>query len=100
MAEYAKTSPYFKTPFSVSGELGTFVIRPIPANDDDVVYTIENQYTHRPDLLAYDLYGSSKLWWVFAQRNMDILQDPVYDLRAGVEIKIPKGSNLRKILGF
>jgi len=46
------------------------------------------------------LYNDHRLWWVFAQRNMDILQDPVYDLRAGVEIKIPKGSNLRKILGF
>lgn len=100
MAEYAKTSPYFKTPFSVSGELGTFVIRPIPANDDDVVYTIENQYTHRPDLLAYDLYGSSKLWWVFAQRNMDIVKDPVFDMQTGTKIFLPKQSNIKAELGL
>ena len=99
MAEYAKTSPYFKTNISPSGDLGIFQIRPIPTSDDDVLYTIENQYIHRPDLLAFDLYGSSKLWWVFAQRNMDILKDPIYDFEAGISIYLPNESELKKVLG-
>ena len=99
MAEYAKTSPYFKTNISPSGDLGIFQIRPIPTSDDDVLYTIENQYIHRPDLLAFDLYGSSKLWWVFAQRNMDILKDPIYDFQAGISIYLPNESELKKVLG-
>ena len=76
---YSKTSPWNKTSFTQSGELGILEIIPIPAEDDDILYTIEPQYNHRPDLLAYDLYGTAKLWWVFSQRNMDIVKDPVFD---------------------
>ena len=75
-------------------------IRPVPATSDDVLYTIETQYTHRPDLLAYDLYGSTKLWWVFSQRNPDSLNDPIYDLVAGLKIYLPQGPKLRTILGL
>lgn len=74
-------------------------IRSIPYEDDDVLYTVTPTYTHRPDLLANDLYGDPGLWWVFAQRNMDIIDDPVYDLVAGIEIRLPKSSNLVKLLG-
>lgn len=100
MAIYAKTSPYFKTKTLPSGELGTFRVRPIPASDDDVLYKLESQYTHRPDLLAYDLYGSAKLWWVFAQRNMDTLKDPIYDFVAGTSIYLPNEGELKRVLGL
>ena len=96
---YSPSSPYYKTPF-VSGQyLDILKIRPIPAEPDDVLYIIQIQYTHRPDLLAHDVYGSSKLWWVFAQRNMDVIKDPVFDMVAGVEIFLPKGPSLKNILG-
>jgi hypothetical protein len=100
MASYTKTSPWSKTTISTSGELDILTIRPIPAEDDDYLYKIEAQYTHRPDLLAFDLYGTSKLWWVFAQRNMDILKDPVFDMIPGVEIYLPKSSSLAQELGL
>lgn len=100
MAKYTSSSPYFKTTF-VNGEyLDILAIRPVPAEGDDVLYTIEPQYTHRPDLLAFDLYGDKNLWWVFAQRNMDIIKDPVYDIEAGIEIYLPKGESLTKVLGL
>ncbi len=94
---YKQTSPWKSTPIS-QGYLGFLKIRPIPAEPDDFLYTIESQYTHRPDLLAYDLYKNSKLWWVFIQRNLDVLQDPIYDFIPGVKIYIPKGENLNKYL--
>jgi hypothetical protein len=75
-------------------------IRPVSAEPDDFLYTIEPQYTYRPDLLAYDLYGDTKLWWVFIQRNLDVLQDPVYDFVAGTKIYIPKGDSLKTVLGL
>lgn len=100
MANYFKTSPYANTTINSSGELGILKIRPVPADDDDFLYEIEPQYTHRPDLLAFDLYGTSKLWWVFAQRNIDILKDPVFDMKPGVKIFLPKGSELKKTLGI
>ena len=55
---------------------------------------------HRPDLLAYDIYKDSRLWWVFAMRNKEILQDPVYDFVPGQVIYIPKLTNIRKALGI
>jgi hypothetical protein len=44
------------------------------------------------------LYGTSKLWWVFAQRNLDVIQDPVFDFIAGTQIFVPKKSGLVSIL--
>jgi hypothetical protein len=98
-ANYASTSPWAKTKFS-RNSLEIMQIRPVPAEDDDVLYEVESQYTHRPDLLSYDLYGTPKLWWVFAQRNMDTIKDPIYDLRAGVKIYLPKITHLKTILGI
>ena len=97
---YAKTSPWNKTTVTESGELGILEIVPIPAEDDDLLYEIEPQYNHRPDLLAYDLYGTAKLWWVFAQRNMDLIKDPVFDIKSGTKIFLPKQSNLKEELGL
>lgn len=99
MANYPNTSPWNKTNYTRLGALDTLRIRPVPAESDDAQYTIEAQYTHRPDLLAYDYYGSPKLWWVFAQRNMDIIKDPVFDMVAGTTIFLPKPENIKKVLG-
>jgi hypothetical protein len=99
MANYTPYSPWYKTEEN-SLYLELLEIRPIPAEADDVEYTIEPQYRHRPDLLAYDLYGYPKLWWVFTQRNMNVLKDPVYDFEPGKRIKLPKQSNLFRFLGI
>ncbi len=98
MATYTNTSPWAATPQN-NFYLETLRIRPIPAEDDDFKYVIENQYRHRPDLLAYDVYGNAKLWWVFVQRNMDVLKDPIYDFVPGKTIYLPKQANLEQYLG-
>lgn len=95
---YASTSPYFKT--STFGNfLDVMVNRPISKLPDDVLYEIDSVYEYRPDLLASDLYGSSALWWVFAQRNPNVLVDPLMDFVAGARIYIPKLSTLQQDLG-
>ena len=99
MATYGNTSPWSRTPIN-QNYLDILSIRPVSAEPDDAIYTIEPQYTHRPDLLAYDLYGSPKLWWVFIQRNLDILQDPIYDFIAGTRIYLPKSDSLKRVLGI
>lgn len=98
MATYRQTSPYSATRQN-NLYLELLSIRPVPAERDDYLYTIENQYNRRPDLLAYDLYGDSKLWWVFVQRNMETIKDPIYDFVPGTKIYIPKESNLQRFLG-
>lgn len=99
MAKYSNTSPWSTTIIN-QNYLGILNIRPVSAEPDDAVYAIEPQYTHRPDLLAYDLYGTHKLWWVFIQRNLDILQDPIYDFVAGTKIYLPKSDSLKRVLGI
>jgi hypothetical protein len=99
MASYSGSSPWNKTKFTALGALDILRIRPIPADADDAQYTIEPQYTYRPDLLSYDYYGTPKLWWVFAQRNMDVIKDPVFDMVPGTTIFLPKPDKLKKVLG-
>jgi len=99
MADYSNTSPYYATPQNKIN-LEQMVARTITAEADDQTYTIERTYAYRPDLLAYDLYGTPRLWWVFAQRNPDQIEDPIYDFKPGVTIQLPKASNITNDLGI
>jgi len=99
MAEYSKKSAYADTPIT-EFYLDLMVDRPIPFNEDDELVVINDTYNLRPDLLAYDLYGDAELWWVFAQRNPDILKNPLGDFTNGTMIYIPKLETLKEALGF
>jgi hypothetical protein len=96
---YSKTSPYTGTE-TFSFFLDVANIPAIPFDPSDTQYMIDNIYQHRPDLLAYDLYGDTSLWWVFSVRNPNTLQDPVYDFLAGAIIYIPKKDTLTAALGL
>jgi hypothetical protein len=98
-SKYQNTSPWFITPV-VNDYLDVMSIRPVSSQSDDFLYTIQPQYTFRPDLLAFDLYGDPGLWWVFTQRNMDVLEDPIFDFVPGTKIYIPKNSGLKTVLGI
>jgi hypothetical protein len=76
------------------------VNRPIPKENDDNLIKLNQTYQYRPDLLAYDLYQESNLWWVFYQRNSNTLTAPPWDFEAGKMIYIPKITTLRSTLGF
>jgi hypothetical protein len=99
MSSYSKTSPYYFTDQS-GGYLDVTTFRDIPYQADDVVFTVTPTYMHRPDLLAYDFYQDTGLWWVFAVRNKDIIKDPIYDLVPGKNIYIPKITMLKAVLGI
>ena len=96
---YTKLSPYYTTEISGS-YLDILKIRSFPSEKDDIRFEVTSQYEFRPDLLAYDLYGNSNLWWVFAVRNRDNIKDPIYDMYAGQIIYIPKITTLKSSLGF
>ena len=95
---YSSSSPYAQTR-TFGNFLDTMTNRPISKLDDDVLYAIDKVYEFRPDMLASDLYGNSSLWWVFAQRNPNVIKDPLFDFRAGVQIYIPKKATLQADLG-
>ena len=99
MTTYSKSSPYYTTPDNML-YLDILDYRDIPAETDDILWEITPQYQHRPDLLAYDLYGDVNLWWVFSVRNKDSIKDPIYDMVAGNKIYLPKQLTLSKSLGI
>jgi len=80
--------------------LDVLVDRPIPKLGSDRYWEITNTYDLRPDMLAYDLYADSRLWWVFASRNPNRLPDPYFDFVAGVGIYLPKLDLLKQLLGL
>lgn len=97
---YPSTSPYFTSSIVNNKFLDVMNNRPIPALGSDVFWTITQMYEFRPDLLAFDLYNDSRLWWVFAQRNPNRLKDPYFDFVTGLNIYIPKLNTLKQALGF
>ena len=98
-ASYLNTSPWYNTAIK-NNYLDILTIRPVSADIDDFLYAIEPQYAYRPDLLAYDLYGTPQLWWVFMQRNLDVLQDPILDFVPGTQIYLCKNNSLTTALGL
>jgi hypothetical protein len=97
-ASYSSYSPYYTTDLS-KGYLDVISFRDIPNSVDDVSFTVTSKYANRPDLLAYDLYGDSRFWWVFAVRNKTIILDPIYDLVAGTNIFLPQLSTIKNSTG-
>jgi hypothetical protein len=96
-ANYPRTSLYSKTNV-IGNYLDIAKFPAVPKYADDVVMTVNKTYQFRPDLLAYDLYGDSNFWWAFALRNPNVIKDPVFDMKPGVRIYIPKKTTLNSII--
>ena len=93
---YSPNSPYSQTPQEnqyleyLGFWNGVFVF---PSGTDGLL-VIQSKYDNRPDLLSYDLYGTTAYWWIFTLYNQDKIQDPIYDLKAGMTIRYPNKQNL------
>lgn len=98
-ATYNQNSPYYLTQYS-QYFLDVMVNRPIPKLPDDQYFTINSTYQYRPDLLSFDLYDDSNLWWVFYQRNPNTLNKPPLDFTSGTQIYLPNINTLRTALGI
>jgi hypothetical protein len=89
MAQNSKdTSQYLSTPVK-DWYLDLWVPRSVPKSEFDKILVIPPAFDQRPDLLSYQEYGTPRLWWVFALRNPDLINDPINDFVAGLEIFIP-----------
>ena len=87
MPTYQHSSPYSTTREN-KFYLDVADLPVIDADGTEFEAPIDAKYHNRPDLLAYEAYGSSRLWWVFAALNPDVLKDPVFDFRSGTVIKL------------
>ena len=93
---YDSKSPYANTPF-VDFYLGLYVDRPIRPDPSDILIEVEDKFRHRPDLLSFDLYGTTKYWWVFVRRNINKMRDPIFDLQPKLEIWVPTAERLQNL---
>ncbi len=96
---YSEFSLYYNTPIT-NNILGIWVPRTVPSSANDQTFIITAQYEMRPDLLAHNLYGDSRLWWVFSARNPNTLLDPLGNFLAGTEIYLPDPALLKSSLGL
>lgn len=95
--DYSRTSPYATTTQNTT-YLEHWTPRSIPQLVTDRLITITPEYQYKPHLLANDLYGDVRLWWVFASRNPNDIRDPIYDFTAGLQIFVSEKSALLNIL--
>ncbi len=65
---------------------------PLSVNDVYVVTTSGD----RLDLLADQFYNDTKLWWVIATANRDLVRRDSLGIKPGLEIRIP--ANITQIL--
>lgn len=98
---YSQSSLYYNTAIDSQGRLGIWVPRAVAASTTDQLVTIDQKYNQRPDLMAHDIYGDARLWWIFAQRNPNALaRDPLGNFTTGLSIYVPDPNNLRSLLGI
>jgi len=89
MTRYKKTSHLRSTPVN-NGYTDLYVPAVTPDFNKTDEFTITQKYVKRPDLLAYDLYGESKLWWLFVIYNKNDIVDPINDFTLDKTILVPK----------
>ena len=99
MAKYHGTNSFLRN----AGTFGNFLdvnnLPKMPQGLYDEDYKIQSDVEGRPDILAYKVYGTTNLWWVFALRNPDILRDPIRDFKAGTIIKLPSAESVKVVAG-
>ena len=67
----------------------------IPLNSDDLYIT--TTIGDRLDLLAYQFYKDTRLWWVIMNANVGIIRRDSFSLKPNLQIRIPK--DIDKIVG-
>ena len=88
MAERYRNRPIQKTLSGKVGYLPTRYPSLVPSNED---YYIIARAEDRLDLIAFDFYGDSTLWWIIAMAN-DIPGDSMYP-PLGFQLRIPNNSS-------
>lgn len=68
----------------------------LQSSDTDTVYTVENFYEGRLDLIASVFYNEPRYWWVIAQYN-NIL-NPFSEIVAGRVLLIPSKERMPMLL--
>lgn len=91
MANFKSTSRYGRGIAAKTRDNKNFLVlrRPIELTEDasDVFITVTQDYVKRPDLLSYNVYGTTEYWWVIYEFNN--IRDPLFGLKRGQILRIP-----------
>ena len=68
----------------------------IPPSIDDIYAT--TTIGDRLDLIANQFYKDVDLWWIIATANPDIIRRDSFNLKAGLQIRIPDPKRVTNIL--
>lgn len=97
MAQYSSPSPYSQTKLN-SLYLDVANLPNIALDGAEIVVSLPARYSRRPDLMSFELYGTSKLWWIFAAVNPDTVTDPIYDFVEGTTIIVPSQASVKRFI--
>lgn len=89
MATFHKSSSPYKETAVRNFYLDLWEPIDVIPQDDDIEILISAEHHERPDKLAYTMYGTPNLFWVFWMRNKDVIIDPIHDFKAGAVIYAP-----------
>lgn len=96
---YKQTDFYYNTPIEDKTYLSFLEDRRVPLDDSDVYIVVQPRHQFKPYILSYDLYSSEDYWWVIARHNMDLLIDPIRDLREGMVLRVPTVDRVKRFIG-
>ena len=99
MAKFHGSNSFLRNAGAMDVFLDVNNLPKMPKGLYDEDYKIKADVDGRPDILAYKVYGTTELWWVFALRNPDILVDPLEDFTAGKRIRIPTQETIDRVVG-
>ena len=93
MAEFSDYSLYTNTPVNQFYR-GYYQPIDIPQDSSDMFMLIPSDYQYKPGGLAYLLYGSARLSWIFSYFNREKISDPIFDFKEGLIIRCPTKERL------
>jgi hypothetical protein len=99
MAKFHSSNSFLRNAGLIDNFLDVNNLPRMPKGLYDEDYEIGSDVEGRPDILAYKVYGTTSLWWVFALRNPDVLKDPIRDFKAGITIKLPSPESVKSVAG-
>lgn len=88
VVQYKENSNLRNTPVG-RRNLDLYVPSLTPTFENTTEMTITQKYHRRPDVLAYDLYGDARYWWIFTLFNRNSIVDPINDFILGLRIVVP-----------
>ena len=88
MVEFSEYSLYTNTPVNQFYR-GYYQPIDIPKDSSDLFILIPSEYHHKPGKMAYTMYGTARLSWIFSYFNREIISDPLFDFEEGLIIRCP-----------